>query len=138
MSKICVSCGEEIHPGRLKALPTAKTCVECSTTGKKAGVTVTLGEGDHTYNEIIIMEHDEFIKYKEIEDNFRNKVTTSPKAEINSLDRDEEVTEVTPEIYSSEDLEEMKEWDVTLLDGIEETETEEDEDDDLIDEEENA
>ena len=67
MNKLCKSCGEEIHPGRLKALPTATTCVECSTTGRKAGVTVTLGEGDHTYNEIIIMEHDDFVKYKEME-----------------------------------------------------------------------
>ena len=71
MSKICKSCGEEIHPGRLKALPTATTCVECSTTGKKAGVTVMLGEGDHTYNEIVIMEEDQYKKYLELEQSHR-------------------------------------------------------------------
>ena len=67
MSKICKSCGEEIHPGRLKALPTATTCVECSTTGKKAGVTVTLGEGDHTYNEIEILDEETYRKVVAIE-----------------------------------------------------------------------
>ena len=134
MSKICVSCGEEIHPGRLKALPTAKTCVSCSTTGRKAGVTVQLGEGDHTYNEIIIMEHDEFVKYKEMEDNFRNKVITAPKAEINSLDRDEE-TDTIPEVDIVEDNEDLIVLDELTIDP---DDIIEEEDDDLIDEEENA
>lgn len=65
--KNCIACGEPIHPKRLEILPNAKTCVNCSTTGKKGGVTITKGEGDHTYNETIIMEPDEFQKYQELE-----------------------------------------------------------------------
>ena len=126
MSKICKSCGEEIHPGRLKALPTATTCVECSTTGRKAGVTVTLGEGDHTYNEIIIMEHDEFIKYKEVEAAFRNKGVITPVTDVFNLD-DESDVDHSPEVDIVEDNE-----DLIVLDELEI------EPEDLIDEEENA
>ena len=63
----CNACGEEIHPKRLEILPNAVACVSCSTTGKKAGVSVVLGEGDHTYNEIVIMEPEEFRKFQEME-----------------------------------------------------------------------
>ena len=126
MSKLCKSCGEEIHPGRLKALPTATTCVECSTTGRKAGVTVTLGEGDHTYNEIIIMEHDDFVKYKEVEAAFRNKGVVAPVTDTFNLD-DESDVDHTPEVDIVEDNE-----DLIVLDELEI------EPEDLIDEEENA
>jgi hypothetical protein len=126
MSKLCKSCGEEIHPGRLKALPTATTCVECSTTGRKAGVTVTLGEGDHTYNEIIIMEHDDFVKYKEVEAAFRNKGVVTPVTDVFNLN-DESDVDHTPEVDIVEDNE-----DLIVLDELEI------EPEDLIDEEENA
>lgn len=65
--KKCISCGDDIHPKRLEILPNATRCVACSTTDRKAGVTVMKGEGDHTYVETIIMERDEFIKYQEAE-----------------------------------------------------------------------
>jgi hypothetical protein len=126
MSKLCKSCGEEIHPGRLKALPTATTCVECSTTGRKAGVTVTLGEGDHTYNEIIIMEHDDFVKYKEVEAAFRNKGVVVPVTDVFNLD-DESDVDHTPEVDIVEDNEDLIVLDELVI-----------EPEDLIDEEENA
>lgn len=65
--KKCVACREEIHPKRVEILPNATTCVSCSTTGKKAGVTIVVGEGDHTYNDIVIMEPEEFEQFKELE-----------------------------------------------------------------------
>lgn len=65
--KKCIACGEKIHPKRLEILPDTQKCVNCSNTGKKAGVTVMLGEGDHTYTETVIMEHEEFIEYQELE-----------------------------------------------------------------------
>ena len=67
MTKICTGCKQPIHPKRLEILPSATRCVACSTAVKKAGVTVTKGTGDHTYTETVIMEHDEFVKYKEAE-----------------------------------------------------------------------
>ena len=60
----CIHCQEEINPLRLKALPGTKTCVECSTTGAKRGVIVTLGEKDHTCNEVVFLEDDnQYEKY---------------------------------------------------------------------------
>ena len=55
---------EEINPLRIKALPNTKTCVNCSTTGAKRGVIVTLGEKDHTCNEVVFIEDDnQYEKY---------------------------------------------------------------------------
>ena len=65
--KKCIICGEEIHPKRLEIIPNTLKCVNCSNTNKKAGVTVMLGEGDHTYTETIIMDQEEFLELKEIE-----------------------------------------------------------------------
>jgi hypothetical protein len=65
--KKCTVCGNEIHPKRLEILPNATRCVACSTTDRKAGISVMKGEGDHTYVETVIMERDEFIKYQEAE-----------------------------------------------------------------------
>lgn len=56
--RLCTVCQEEINPLRVKALPNTKTCVNHSTVGAKRGRILTLGEGDHTYNEIEILEED--------------------------------------------------------------------------------
>ena len=67
MEKLCTGCKQPIHPKRLEILPSATRCVACSTASKKAGITITKGTGDHTYTETVIMEHNEFVKYKEAE-----------------------------------------------------------------------
>jgi len=72
MTKLCTGCKQPIHPKRLEILPSATRCVACSTASKKAGITITKGEGDHTYTETVIMEHDEFVKYKEAEAKINN------------------------------------------------------------------
>jgi hypothetical protein len=59
----CIHCQVEINPLRLKALPGTRTCVNCSTTGAKKGVVVTLGEKDHTCNEVMFLEDDQYEKY---------------------------------------------------------------------------
>ena len=43
-------------------------CVNCSTVGAKKGVPVVRGTGDHTWNEIEIVEEHEFIKETEWRD----------------------------------------------------------------------
>lgn len=96
--KKCTACGEDIHPKRLEILPNTTKCVECSTQGKKAGVSVVLGEGDHTYNEIVIMEPEEFELYQELETKLygvREDSITHPEEEIeeeeiNGIDLDDE------------------------------------------------
>ena len=69
MEQLCISCNEAIHPGRLKALPGTKVCVECSTTGRKKAVTILGGEGEDTFNDIVIMEENDYNEY--IKDDLR-------------------------------------------------------------------
>ena len=97
----CVKCREVINPLRLKALPTAKTCVECSTTGAKRGVPMMYGEKDQTWTDMVIMEPEEFDRFEKLN---KQKVSfdTLDKTEMNS-DGDDDVSE----------------WDNTLLDGLE-------------------
>ncbi len=75
MIKYCKGCGEQIHPKRVEILPKTQTCVNCSGSEKKGAITVMQGEGDHTYVETIILEADEYRRYKEAENNFRNQST---------------------------------------------------------------
>lgn len=69
MIKNCISCGEEIHPKRLEILPNTKVCVKCSNTGLKRGINVLKGnvEKDDTWNDLIMMDEDEYNKYIEIQ-----------------------------------------------------------------------
>ena len=59
----CIHCKQEINPLRLKALPSTRTCVECSTTGPKRGVVATFGEKDHTWNDVVFLDDDQYDKY---------------------------------------------------------------------------
>ena len=90
--KKCIGCQEPIHPKRLEILPDTKKCVKCSTTNKKAGITITKGEGDHTYTETIILEYDDFTKYQEIESQNtiqREDAITHPDDEDDDEETDE-------------------------------------------------
>lgn len=100
----CLVCNEEIHYKRLEILPNAVTCVVCSTTGKKAGVTVVVGEGDHTYNDVVIMEPEEYIQYKEVEYKFHGK----RKDDIGHPDEEEDEEEDN----EVEEIEEVKNFDL--------------------------
>jgi len=72
LKKNCIVCKESIHPKRLEILPHAVKCVKCSNTNKKAGVIVMKGEGDHTYLETIIIEHEDYIKYQKLENKLKD------------------------------------------------------------------
>jgi predicted metal-binding protein len=63
MKKQCIVCDELIPEGRLKALPTTKVCINCSHTGKKRGLPVQFGKGDHTYIETILLDEEEYEQY---------------------------------------------------------------------------
>jgi hypothetical protein len=99
--RICVKCREAINPLRLKALPTAKTCVECSTTGAKRGVPMMYGEKDHTWTDMVIMEPEEYDRFEKL-----NKQVSS----FDVLDKTE---------LNTDGDDDMGVWDNTLLDGLE-------------------
>lgn len=87
MTVQCVRCKEEIPEGRLKALPGATTCVSCSPSKMKRSITVTKGEGEDTYNDLIIMDHEVYEQIfgketsstfdfpEDLEDNDQNQVS---------------------------------------------------------------
>jgi len=52
----CLQCGEEIHPIRLKILPTTKVCVKCSNVSTYKVKTTLKGEKEDTWNEIEIIK----------------------------------------------------------------------------------
>jgi hypothetical protein len=97
----CIKCREAINPLRLKALPTAKTCVECSTTGAKRGVPMMYGEKDNTWTDMVIMEPEEYDRFEKL-----NKQVSS----FDVLDKTE----------MNDDGDDMSDWDNTLLDGLDE------------------
>jgi hypothetical protein len=100
-NRLCIKCKQEINPLRIKALPSAKTCVECSTTGAKRGVPMMFGEKDHTWTDIILMEPEEFDRFEK-QNNQKSSFDILDKTEMNNDEDDD-----------------MKLWDNTLLDGLE-------------------
>jgi hypothetical protein len=52
----CVKCQNKIPEARLKALPSAKTCVQCSSTARVGGHTIISGK--NTYSEIQIVDQE--------------------------------------------------------------------------------
>lgn len=118
MVKYCKKCGKQIHPKRIEILPNALTCVKCSDTKAKRSITVQLGEGDHTYNELIIMDADEYQKIEQ----YINPRSTPPPV----LDEIEEEEEVEVKSKSNKDEEEFNEWGVNIVDRLDELEKEED------------
>jgi hypothetical protein len=111
----CSVCNEEINPKRLEILPNTQTCVQHSTVEKKVAVTVQMGQGDHTWTETFAVEREEYDRLEEMKGNFTKSLTPENKPELVFTDDDD-----------------IRAWDPTLLDGLDEVE--EDLEDDLIEE----
>jgi len=63
MKKKCNSCNQDIPEGRLKALPTATKCVNCSDTNKVKAIIVTNGNTiEEVYETIQIIEDQDILK----------------------------------------------------------------------------
>jgi len=86
MIRYCVGCGEQIHPKRVEILPHTKTCVNCSETGRKRGISVQIGEGDHSYTDVVIMEEKDYTSYMNAENKMRKKYSGQSKAEVQDND----------------------------------------------------
>ena len=65
---ICIKCENEIPPKRLEILPNTKTCVNCSTASSYRAVTTVNGTGDNTWNDIQIMNDDEYSNFEKQEE----------------------------------------------------------------------
>ena len=100
-SRLCIKCKEEINPLRIKALPTAKTCVECSTTGAKRGMPVMFGDKDNTWVDVVLMEPDEFERLEKA----NKKKISFDRLEDSEMNHDGD--------------DDISDWDNILLDGLE-------------------
>ena len=80
----CPKCGNDF-PEKRKELG-YHVCVNCSTVKPKVGVTTVEGTGDHTYNDLIVMEQDVYISIKKKEAEVAGK---SVYIEMLDLDKDE-------------------------------------------------
>jgi len=81
----CPKCGNDF-PLKRKELG-YHVCVNCSTTKAVVGVTTVEGSGDHTYNDIIIMDQDQYLSIKRKEAELSGK--KADLLEILDLDKDE-------------------------------------------------
>ena len=105
----CIKCQEVINPLRSKALPKTMTCVDCSTVGIKKGVSVMLGEKDHTWNDMMIMEPDEVEIFET-----KKKYLDKEILELKETDEDED----DEEVIIIEDEDDFGDWDNILSDGL--------------------
>ena len=88
----CPACNQDKLPVKRKELG-YHVCVDCSTAKPVVGITTVEGTGDHTYNDIIIMDQDKAraIAYKEAE-------LKGQKANIELLDLDTDEAAVSQSV----------------------------------------
>jgi len=87
----CPKCGNDF-PEKRKELG-YHVCINCSTVKPKVGVTTVEGTGDHTYNDIIIMDQDQYVSIARKEAELSGR-----KAHIEMLDLDKDETEISQSI----------------------------------------
>ena len=101
MSRYCKVCGIEIDPRRLAILPDTQTCTQHSTAEKKVAMVVQMGEGDHTWTETYAVEREVYDKIQEAEKNFR-KTTTPKKPKVKPTEEEEAELSVLDELEEEE------------------------------------
>ena len=87
----CSSCGEDMPELRLTQYG-YDYCVKCSEAGlgdgRKQGVPIMMGEGDHTWIETVIMDDEQFAAYQRNEKALKN-LDKSGKAEMLDMDKED-------------------------------------------------
>lgn len=105
----CPRCAEEKLPVKRKELG-YHVCVDCSTAKPVVGITTVEGSGDHTYNDIIIMDQDRALAIQAAADEIAGKKTY---LEVLDLDKDEnEVTQSVKEAVHNVVNDEEQEYDM--------------------------
>jgi len=105
----CPRCAEEKLPVKRKELG-YHVCVDCSTAKPVVGITTVEGSGDHTYNDIIIMDQDRALAIQAAADEIAGKKT---HLEVLDLDKDEnEVTQSLKEAVHNVVNDEEQEYDM--------------------------
>jgi len=94
----CPKCGEDF-PELRKTKYGYNFCVNCSTTEKVVGITTVEGSGDHTYNDLIIMDASRARAIAAAE----AEATGNKKASLELLDFDKDENEVSQSIKEAVD-----------------------------------
>ena len=87
----CPKCGNDF-PKKRKELG-YHVCVNCSTVKPLVGITTVEGTGDHTYNDLIIMDQDRALAIQAAADEIAGK-----KTHLEILDFDKDENEVTQSV----------------------------------------
>ena len=87
----CPKCGNDF-PEKRKMLG-YHVCVNCSTTKPVVGITTVEGSGDHTFNDIIIMDQDRAQRIQIAADEIAGR-----KSNLEVLDFDKDENEVTQSV----------------------------------------
>ena len=94
----CVKCGEPMPELRLTKYG-YNFCVKCSEAGlgegRKQGVPILMGEGDHTWVETVIMTDEQFRQYERQQEAELN-LDKKNKAEIINMDKDDDKNLIGP------------------------------------------
>ena len=93
MKRYCKACGTQIPEARVAALPTAVHCVPCAEgrVPKKMAITTVNGEGDHTWNDIHIVEETmlDAVEQRDIMDVEPEQFLKDPKVPLKIRKRNE-------------------------------------------------
>ena len=108
----CPRCGEDF-PEKRKMLG-YHVCVNCSTVKPLVGITTVEGSGDHTYNDIIIMDQDRATAIAKAEAEITGK-----KVFMEVLDLDKDENEVTQSV--KEAITQVLDDDEPLIVDVDET-----------------
>ena len=92
----CPKCGNDF-PEKRKELG-YHVCINCSTVKPKVGVTTVEGTGDHTYNDIIIMDQDRAAAIAKAEAEITGK-----KVFMEVLDLDKDENEISQSVKEAVD-----------------------------------
>jgi len=78
----CPNCGQDFPKKRVEL--GYKVCINCSSVKKVVGITTVEGKGDHTYNDLIILDHDTALDFA------RREADSRGKGDVEILDFDNE------------------------------------------------
>lgn len=107
MNNICTTCnGRAVYELNERIYADTKVCPGCrkkykvgedESVKRKQGVPVQFGEGDHTWNDLVIMDGDEYENYLEREKGIITRSKKS-KAEFNDTDSDDNMPKLEDEV----------------------------------------
>ena len=109
----CPRCSEEKLPVKRKELG-YHVCIDCSTAKPVVGITTVEGSGDHTYNDIIIMDQDKAAAIAQ-----REAQLKGTKVDIEYIDLDSDEAAVSQSV--KEKVDQVLEDDEPLIVDVDDT-----------------